>query len=65
MKIIVIASLEENEATLKSVFESGVIKENQSNLKIDRTIADICVVNSDNPKVVTNPIITIIEIGGE
>ncbi|MED4600007.1 hypothetical protein P9314_04700 [Paenibacillus validus] len=67
MKIIVLASLEDNEATLKSVLESKLIKESQTiqAIKIDQTIADICVINSANPNVITRPILTIIEIGGE
>lgn len=67
MKIIVLASLENNEATLRSVLESDLIKESQAiqAIKIDQTIADLCVINSDNPNVITKPILTIIEIGGE
>lgn len=49
MKAIVIASLEHNEATLKSVIESGVIKVSESiqSIKIDRTIADVCADDSE------------------
>ncbi|UJF33750.1 hypothetical protein [Paenibacillus hexagrammi] len=67
MKIIVLASLEDNEATLKSVLESKLIKESQTiqAIKIDQTIADICVINSANPNVITRPILTFIETGGE
>lgn len=67
MKLIVLSSLEDSEATLKSVLESKLIKESQTiqTIKIDQTIADICVVNSDNPNVITRPILTIIEIGEE
>lgn len=67
MKIIVLASLENNEATLKSVLESDLIKESQAiqAIKIDQIIADLCVINSANPNVITKPILTIIEIGGE
>jgi len=64
MKIILLTSLENSEATLKSVLESELIKESQA-IKIDQTIADLCVINSANPNVITKPILTIIEIGGE
>jgi hypothetical protein len=67
MKIIVLASLENNEDTLKSDLESELIMESQAikAIKIDQTIADLCVINSANPNVITRPILTIIEIGGE
>lgn len=67
MKIIVLASLEDKEATLKSVLESKLIKESQTiqAIKIDQTIADICVINSVNPNVITRPILIFIETGGE
>lgn len=65
MKII--ASLEDNQATLKSVFESGAIKVSESiqSIKIDRTKTDICVAHSDDPEKITRPILTITGIGGE
>jgi hypothetical protein len=67
LKIIVLASQEDSDATLKSVLESELIKNSQTAqaIRIDQTIADICVVNSSNPNVITRPILTIIEIGGE
>lgn len=67
MKAIVLASLENNEATLKSVLDSELIKGFKwiHTIKIDQTIADICVVKLANPNVITIPILTIIEIGGE
>jgi hypothetical protein len=64
MKLIVLSSLEDNEATLKSVLEPNLIEESKT-IKIDYTLADIYVVNSGNPNVITRPILTFIEIGGE
>jgi hypothetical protein len=63
MKLIVLASLEDNEATLKYVLESNLIEESKT-IKIDHIFADICVVNSGNPNVITRPILNFIEIGG-
>lgn len=64
MKLIVLSSLEDNEVMLKSVLEPNLIEESKT-IKIDYTLADIYVVNSGNPNVITRPILTFIEIGGE
>lgn len=63
MKAIVIASLEDNEATLKSIIESGAIKVSESIqcIKIDRAIADVC---ADDSEKNTRSILTIIGMGG-
>lgn len=67
MQFFVETSLDAMEATLKSVLESEARKENLSGqtVKIDTTLSDVYVVNSDNLNYLARPIITILEIGGE